>query len=246
MRALLLLMLAVDPDLLGPEGDVIMGPQLLQPAASGCTHSIECGIQSGDKSGNWWALKTDGTMLSGSALTMSAQGSPGVSPLTLNGSTQYFKSTNVTYPSGDFSIVTAFNMTGTPASNGYLAGKWDTGNIAAVVFVDTSAKINVAIDDGGGGIKVLTVSGASSTGTWLAACVTYTSASKALKIRTGGSNTTGSTTNTGVQQPNFPHSVGAGGAGGASTFFHGQSRGAFFTETPLSDAACDRIMAGVL
>jgi hypothetical protein len=214
--------------------------------ATATVKSIGNALQSGDKVGNWWALQQDGTMLASSALTESGQASPGVSPLTFNGTTQYFKSANVAYPTGDFSAVVSFKFASNPGANAYLAAKWDSGSLGWVAFLDTSGKLNFIVADSAGTLKTITAAGASSTNTWLAVCVTYTSASKALSMRALGTDTTGNGTNTGVHAISFPHSVGAGGAGGAGTFFAGNSRGVFFTETPLSDAACDRIMAGVL
>jgi hypothetical protein len=206
--------------------------------------SIENAIQAGDKVGNWWALKADGTMVSGSATTLSPQSSPGTSPLTFNGSSQYFASVNVAYPVGDFSVVGSFNFPSNPGANSYIAAKWDTANLAWVVFIDTAGKLNLAVQDSGASTNVLTALTASSTGTWLAVCATFTSGTKAMKVRAVGVNATTTSTNSGVAVLSFPHSVGAGGAGGGK--LTGSSRGVFFTETPLSDAACDRIMAGAI
>jgi hypothetical protein len=237
-RALLALALSLP----SPRGFLVKG----QAPRSLCSNSIECGLTGADEVGNWWALKNDGTMVSGSALTESGQASPGTSPLTFNGSTQYLKSSSVAYPAGDFSVVVSLKFASNPGSNSYLAAKWDTGNLAWVVFLDTSGKLNFIVEDSGAALKTITASGASSTNTWLAVCATYASASKTLSMRALGIDTTGTGTNTGVHAISFAHSVAAGGAGGAGTFFAGNSHGVFFTETPLSDAACDRIMAGVL
>ena len=212
--------------------------------ARACAQSIDCGVQAGDKSGNWWALKSDGTMLSGSALTQAAQGSPGTSPLTFNGSSQYYASGDVAYPTGDFSVVVSFKFASNPAAVSYLAGKWDSGSLAMLVFLDTDGKLNLAVQDGLAATNVLTAADASATGAWLAVCATFTSASKAMKVRALGANATATATNAGVAALSFPHSVAAGGVGGGK--FAGQSRGVFFTEKPLSDADCDRIMAGAL
>lgn len=245
MRAVLLLLLAIDLDP-GPAGDVITAPPQLQPhaAAASCSHSIECSLQSGDKVGNWWALKADGTMLSGSSLTQSGQASPGVSPLTFNGSTQYFKSSNVSFPSsGNVSAVVVFNYAAAGASNMILSGKWGASPVW-VVFLDTSGKVNIAVKDGGAGIKVVTAAAPAATNTWLYACLTWNSATKAVKLRTGAGNVTDTTASTGIIAASYPHAVGAGADG--SLPFAGQSRGAYYGETLISDADCDRIGTGAL
>ena len=103
------------------------GPILMSPALRGetCVRSIECAVSASDKSGNWWLLKADGSMLSSSSLTMSGTGSPGVSPITLNGTTQYYSSSaSVAFPSTaqSFTVVWVGNMTDNAAA--YAVAKW--------------------------------------------------------------------------------------------------------------------------
>lgn len=209
--------------------------------AAGCSLNVSCGIQAGDEVGNWYALQTDGTMLAGSALTMTGQNGPGVSPLTFNGTNQYFKSTStVAFPSGDFSFVVIVNLVSTV---GEVFSKWDGSATFPFTVEGQGAGVGyrfyVTATTGPGGAS--SANGASIAGSWVGLGGTYTSATGIIRLRVQGVSTGGVLSGTGVQAANFVHSLGA--YVGPGNFINGSSRGLFFTEKVLSDSDIDRIVA---
>lgn len=197
-------------------------------------------VLAGDKSGNWWMLHATGSMEGGSSLTLSPTGSPGSNPITLNGSTQWFESSGVAFPAGDFSIITVINFSSLPAFFDILAA-W-TGSSATQKFVlegDSGGNVSFYVNDAGGTAHSISKAGLT-TGSYMVLAATFTVATGAVKIRLNGSNATGSVTAS-IKAATTPHSFGA--RSGGSIFTAGSSYGAFFTEKVLSDADIDRIGA---
>jgi len=211
----------------------------------GCSHSIECALQSGDKVGNWWALKSDGTMLSGSAFTLAGQASPGVNPITLNGSTQFYVSAATpAAPTGDFSFVCSVNLADF-SSDQVIIAKWKTSHLVFEAFINsTTGRPSLLVQDSLGNLGEADNTTALTAATWQAISGTYVSSTGVLTIRTAGHNNTATNAGGGVLSDTTEHSVGAQETGTAPA--HMQSRGCFFTETALSTGRQDAIMAGVL
>lgn len=212
--------------------------------AAACSQSVECAIQSGDKAGNWWALKADGTMLSSSALTMSAQGSPIVSPLTFNGTTQFYSAASIAFPSTSqsFSIVAVYRIAST-AGNPYMVAKLPGGasNTFGVRLVTGRPALQVFQ---AGTPTQLVHSQTSSTNTWLGMSATYNNSGPTMLVRYSGSSTTESQGAPGVIGSTSAETDVAGATGAAS--FTGNLRGVFYTEKILSDSDVDRIIAGAM
>jgi len=207
--------------------------------------SIENNIISADQVGNWWALKADGTMLAGSALTMAAQGSPGVSPITLNGSTQYYSSGSVAFPTASYSIATVVNVTSL-ASAQQIVAEFSVVNKFLLRAQGSGSAFNFTAYDSGGNAAVAT-SGAETAGIWLAICATWDSTTNPsiATIRVANVTTSGGSLTTGTQAGSAAQFVGAYNATPAQPLA-GQLRGIFFTEKKLSDADCDRITSGAM
>lgn len=129
MLGLLAMLLTADPAVLSNPANthalestpVLLTSPYLSSVCTSATATTLCdSMAAGDKSGSWWCLKGDGTMLSGSAITLSAIGSPitqswpvcpsgtgctnetqiQLNPTTTN--TQYYASGNITPPTGSF------------------------------------------------------------------------------------------------------------------------------------------------
>ena len=72
--------------------------------------SLADALQAGDKAGAWWAMKGDGTMLSGSAVTLVATGTPtntvenGWPVRTYTAAQNDQEPANVAFPASDFSV----------------------------------------------------------------------------------------------------------------------------------------------
>jgi hypothetical protein len=207
--------------------------------------SIESAVAAGDKSGSWWLLQTDGQMLSGSATTLSNVGGGSRSPMNFNGSSQSYESPTVAYPAGDFSVVVVFWID--PASTScQFASKWGGTDISwSIEFLVGGHNGNAYVKSATGNLGAATFGGnALPAGQWLGIALTYTSATGAIKGRTGGVNVTATATGGGVFAQSEKHSLASPAT--HSVFCTGKSRGAFFTEKVLSDADIDRIIAGTM
>jgi hypothetical protein len=196
-----------------------------------------------DKAGLYWALATDGATDS-AATIFAANGSPGVSPLLITSTVgnNNFSAINViagglSAPTGDFSFVTVMNVTNFGNPN-YLWVKWNVhgSTYCWAVYTDvTTGVVNFIVADSTG--ATATAAGPALTaGTWVVVGCTYTSASKALKMRVNGVNYTATGSHTGVSAATT-----ASYCGDYTAFF--RSYGGFFTEKVLSDADIDRIGA---
>jgi len=234
---------------------------LLGPAGVGMPAAQElcASLQAGDKSGNWYCLNGDGTMASGSVLTLSPQNSPTVQSHALcpNGanctavnrnkllraSSQHFATSATTVPTGSFSIVVLYSDDPTNAS-GEIASKWDLGTLT------------YTMEAAAGGVRFYVNNGTSQVNTINTSdralyeerfyCARYDTADGRARLRVNGVNDTAS----GALSPATPRSnsmaltVGAASGGGAGV--NGRIRGLFFTEKALSEADCDRIQALVV
>lgn len=212
-------------------------------AKAATSKSIESALAAGDKAGNWWALKADGTMLSGSALTMAAQGSPGVSPITLNGTSQFYKSANVAYPTGDFSFVCVVSQDVTSSATTDVINKFG-GTLVFTAEDATSGADNLLYVNGASALGAAHVSASLTTSVWQTIGGSYTSATGAIVYRVAGVDHGATAVGGGVTASTEAMAVGANTAG--SGFFKGQMRGCVFTEKVLSSADIDRIGAGAL
>ena len=111
-------------------------------------------LASGDKAGNWWCMKGDGTMASGSAVTLTATGSPTNTiengwPVRTYTSTQNDQEpANVAFPASDFSVcqhlrpgtvavsqLAVFGTTGAAATNSTLPFEVQSGAGNLVSYV---------------------------------------------------------------------------------------------------------------
>lgn len=198
-------------------------------------------LQPSDMVGSWWVLNTDGTMASGSSTSFVAHASPGTSPLTFNGSTQYLDTATVlAFPTGSFSIVCSAKPT---AASGTIAGDWISGELLWILAFSSDAPL-FGVSDSTLSLGVA-VAPAITEGSFLAFTGIYNATTGSVKLRTAGVTTTGSSTA-------FPttlapsHKVAVGASRDASSFLTGQSKGCFFTEKVLTDADADRLMPGVL
>lgn len=210
-----------------------------------CSQSIQCAVTAGDKSGSWWAIRADGTMLSGSALTMTAAGSPGVSPLSFNGVDQKYTSGNVAYPAGSFSFVAVFNVNPSTSASTEVVSKWEGANLSFTLEMGGTGSVTpnwYVIAAGGATGRAIGVD--IVKGIWFCMGGMYTTGTGDVTLRQYGiGNASATATGGGVFAQTTPHRVAAYSAGG---FFWGLSRGVFFTEKVLSDADVDRICAGAL
>lgn len=234
MLAALILALLSQSDPLQPQGPIFSSPARMKhgPKAKDITNAVA----GGDKSGSWWALKSNGTMLSGSSLTMTAHGSPGVSPLTFDGSTQWFESsTTVAFPVGNFSVVYVFDPTINTTQ--YFVSKWDPVT-TFICGLETKAILYMATPSFSEVDSVATV----PAGSFVGVGCTYTVSSGVGTVRVSG--VTASATLGAVQTGMQSHAV--GGTSGGANLAKGSSRGVFFTEKVLSDADIDRIIAGAM
>ena len=208
-----------------------------------CSQSIQCAVTAGDKSGNWWALQSDGMMATGSSLTMTAAGSPGVSPLTFNGSNQKYTSGTVAYPTGSFSFVMALNVDSSTSATMEALSKWEGATLSYTLEIagGVTPKFYVVAAGGSTGRADGTD---ISKGSWVCLAGMYTTGTGDVTLREYGVGNFGATaTGGGVAAQTAAHRVAAWSGG---NFFFGQSRGAFFTEKVLSYADVDRICAGAL
>lgn len=199
-------------------------------------------IAAGDKVGNWYALKNDGTMLSGSALTLTEASGAGVLPLNFDGNA-YFVSSPVAFPAGDFSLVMVLNTPTVAGALRTLAGNFNGTNYSFILSTVTGA-IEMDVQAAGGGFG--TVVHTPALNTYVVVGVTYTSATGALKMRCEGANTTATAAGGGLINLGAARAHTLGGSTLGSLRWTGLSRGIFFTEKVLSDADIDRIGAGGL
>lgn len=195
-------------------------------------------VSAGDLAGNWWMLHASGVMEPGSSLTLSSVGSPSVNPITLNGSSQYFISSPVAFPTGDFSFVTVINVVTNP-------GYFD--------IISKYPSFTILEGDNGGGLNFFVTTSTSAnadasatfaTGVWLRIGGVYTSATSTAKLRIQGVNHSNIASGTGVNAGSATFAYGARNNG--TLFSNILSRGGFFTEKVLSDADIDRICAGAI
>lgn len=221
--------------------------QLFQPnlgrATTARVDGIGASVTAGDLTGNWWLLNANGTMRSGSALTMSLAGSPGVSPLSFNGTDQWAASSNVAFPGNvDFSVVTMIRQASNTGYKKYI-DKW-RGGTTVFLLAASSGVVEFSAAAANGAQGVATSVGAMSTNTWYCFGATYTTATGTLKLRKGGSNYSGATVGnaSGSLASTTPHAIAVyNDLSGATAF---DSRGALYTEKLLSDADIDRICSG--
>ena len=143
--------------------------------------SLADALQAGDKAGAWWAMKGDGTMLSGSAVTLVATGSPTNTtendwPVRTYTSTQNDQEpANVAFPASDFSICQHVRP-GTVAV-AQLAGFGTAGAAASYVAlpfeVQSGAGQLVSYISNGVAGSTFASSPSLTAGTWYVLCYTY-------------------------------------------------------------------------
>lgn len=229
-----------------PQHRLFQQPNLpRQTAPTPCVESIDCALQAGDKSGSWWALKANGMMATSSALTQTNVGGGGTSPMTFNGTDQYYRSATVAYPTGDFSVVVVFRLD-SGAGTCELAAKWGGSDISFSIEIVPGTGVGHAyVKSSTGNLGDAAFGGATfEVDTWYGVALTYTTATGAIKGRTSSTNVTATATGGGVLAQSERHTVGAHAVPDA--FMKGKSRGVFFTEKVLSDADIDRIVAGAM
>lgn len=225
-----------------PAHRLFMQPNLPRSAPA-CAADISCAVAAGDKSGGWWMLKGDGTMAASSALTMAAQGSPGVSPLTFAAGA-YYKSGSVAAPTGSFSFVVSFKVTALGGTQ-FLMGKWPN-HLQWLLYIKADGTLEYYVKAGDATLWFIDSAAPITAGSWLAVGGTHNGAGSVtgLTLRINGTSTVSGTSGVGPFSASDETSVFAENDGSAP--FTGSSRGVFYTEKILSDADLDRIMAGAL
>jgi len=137
-------------------------------------------MQAADKSGTWWCMKGDGTMLSGSAVTLVATGSPtnttenGWPVRTYTAAQNDQEPANVAFPASDFSAcyhrrnvallntqILAFGPSGVPANHTSLPFE-----------LQVNGNFNSYASDGVADTFFTSFTGISA-GTWYVLCYTY-------------------------------------------------------------------------
>ncbi len=207
--------------------------------------------------GTWWLLRQDGTNAPGAGQTLSAVGSPGTAQttlggasftaITLNGTTQYYKTADVASPVGDFTIVSLVRrrtagVVHNPLSKMSSVGgganysinhTFDASNLSTATLYKTSAA-GTAVNSGAGNTHL--------ADTWYTVALPYdfvTDGTSVMRMRRNGVAVgTGSTTAVGPMQAATGSGwwVGASGFSGGSGFMHGDIGLALMTEKVLSDA----------
>lgn len=233
---LALLMLLSDLQPRSPLGPVF-------PSSQRRLKNIATAIQAGDQSGNWWVLNQDGTT-SGSALTMAGINTPGTSPLSFNGTDQYWRSAAVAFPGAtDYSFVVAIAV-GDGVGSKEVVAKYDGGANLVFTLELASGTVPRFYATSAAGVTASAQGSALTPGTMACLGGRYTTATGGIVLRVGGSNVTGTAGAGGVFAGSVRHSVGAHLVPGG--FLDGTSRGVFYTEKALSDADVDRVCTGVL
>lgn len=211
-------------------------------------------VVASDKAGNWWMLHAAGSMDAGSSLTESGIASPGVNPITMNGSTQYFASSTVGFPTSDFSAVISLKLTSL-ANHTFLIGKWGVNCPCFYLEVSSAGVVTFGISDSAPAQLALASGANLSAGVDDFVGLSYKASTGAMSLRVHGVTTTATTVNGGVRHDFAEvHSFGGQAAGsfgpiGGGTFVTTAmtaSYGAFYTEKVLSNADIDRIGAMIV
>lgn len=209
-------------------------------------------MSSGDKSGNWWCMKGDGTMATGSAVTLVATGAPtnstenGYAVRTYTAAQNDQEPANVAFPASDFSV--CYHRRNVALPNTQIMAFGTTGataNHVALPFeLQVNGNFNVYVSDGATSSFYTAFTGISA-GQWYILCFTYQ--------RVGGAaNNVGRTYINGV--PSDTSSTmrlaqalssvwSTNGYAGASAAGAGSTRGVFVTYKLLSAADIARIYA---
>jgi hypothetical protein len=180
-------------------------------------------------------------MLSGSSLTESAHGSPTVSPITLNGTTQYYDSAAVAFPATSQSFSIMFVAKFNDVTAAYVAAKWPVANQTFICGVAVSNPIFYAFSSTPTFVPN-TSAGVVSTGTWVGICCSFNSSTQDGNVRYSGVN---SLVSIGPSTQNTTSAQTVGSTAATPTF-NGQLRGVFYTETDACGAASDRVIAGAM
>lgn len=214
--------------------------------------------QPGDLAGAWWAMYGDGTMRSGSAVTLTATGSPtntvenGWPVRTYTSAQNDQEPADVAFPASDFSVCKHHRSVNLAATYELMAfGTTATAAATAVLPFEQTITTGVVMSYTSNG-AAYTSAGASSgsvvAGTWAVWCFTYQ--------RVGGAaNNVGTLYKDGVQvaqatNMNLVQALASrwstnGGASGVLLGAASSTRGAFVTYKLLSAADVARITAAV-
>lgn len=210
----------------------------------------------GDLAGAWWAMYGDGTMRSGSAVTLVATGSPtntvenGWPVRTYTAAQNDQEPANVAFPASDFSLcyhrrnvalpntqIMAFGTSGVPAT--YTALPWElqtNGNLATNI---TNGVSSVSYTSSAAPLPIV-------GGTWYVLCLTYQRVGGAANnVATTYVNGTAVNTSSVMALANtaFSSVWSTNGYAAASAAGAGSTRGVFVTYKLLSPADIARISA---
>lgn len=215
--------------------------------------SLADALQAGDKAGNWWAMKGDGTMLAGSTVTLVATGSPtnttegGWPVRTYTNLQNDQEPANAAFPASDFSVCK--HMRSTALTNAQLMAFGSSGAVAgfsALPFEQqTNGNVISYISNGASGSTVTSAT-AMQAGNWYLLCFTYQRVGAGTSVGTlylnGASVNSSSTLGLAQALSSVWTTNGyAGGAGGVA----GSTRGVFVTYKLLSAADIARLYAAV-
>ncbi len=214
------------------------------------------GFLGAELTGAWWLLRQDGTNEAGAGQTLSAVGSPGFAvttlggmpftAITLNGTSQYYKTADVASPAGDMTLavlvrrrtigvvqVWGAKMSSVGGGVNYaLNPTFDGANLSTATLYKNS----------GSGTSVNSSGTTHLADAWYLVALPYdfvTDGTSVLRLRKNGVAVgVGSTVAVGPMQAASGSfwSVGASGFGGGSAFLHGDIGLALMTEKVLSDA----------
>lgn len=212
-------------------------------------------IQAGDKSGNWDCIKGDGTMLSGSATTWVATGTPTNSiegsgyPVRTYTSTQNDKQpSNAAFPASSFSVCQHFRFPGTGGQNVFAFGTAGSpANYSVIVDVNAAHTNTGFYASNGVSPTLYTVAQTFTDNTWYLYCHTYSrtggAANNVVTIYINGSSIGTRSTEALVQALSSvwtSNGYASGSNGGAKAM-----RGQFVTYKVLSAPDIARIYAAI-
>lgn len=214
--------------------------------------SLADALLPGDLAGAWWAMRGDGTMRSGSAVTLVATGTPtntieaGWPVRTYTAAQNDQEPANAAFPASDFSVCIHHRSAALP--NAQLMAFGTGGSAAAAVNLPFEQQVSGSfisyISDGG--VFSTFASGASSAGSWFVLCFTYQRVGAGTSVGTLYVNgvQAGQSTTMGLAQAlsSVWSTNGYAGAIGGSA---GSIRGAFVTYKLLSALDVARISTAV-
>jgi len=138
-------------------------------------------LQAGDLSGSWWAMYGDGTMRSGSSVTLVATGTPtntvenGWPVRTYTSAQNDQEPANVAFPASDFSVCMHRRSSAVVAGEAMCFGTSTATNppFAAAPFEQQAGGSFFSFISDGASIAGAPSGGSFSAGAWFLACFTY-------------------------------------------------------------------------